>query len=168
MISCALSSIDASYLPLYLLYFFKNIWTTFAARCAKVTTAETTAKFLSCRFPTPGLSMVSFPWSYLQIPGPFDWGTFWRTSTNIGMPNDAGSSPKRSKVLHLCKGFTWSETCGKANMHLACTMEVSKLYPEQTLMLGLETTLLKMGKNLSAFADSFSLCMAYSGPFSAL
>jgi len=47
-------------------------------------------------------------------------------------------------------------------------MEVSKLYPEQTLILGLETTLLKMGKNLSAFADSFSLCMAYSGPFSAL
>ena len=64
------------------------------------------------------------------------------------MPNDAGSSPKRSKVLHLYKGFTWSETCGKANMQVACNMEVSNVYPEQTLMLGLETTLLKWGKIL--------------------
>ena len=49
-------------------------------------------------------------------------------------------------------------------------MYVSKQYPEQTRMLGLEITLLTWGKYgniLSAFAHSCKVCVAYSDPFTA-
>ena len=125
------------------------IWSTPAVRCAKVTTAETTAKFLSCRFPIPGLSWfhslgVSFPW-LVRLQGPLAE----EHSEEHGPISECQVMPglaQRSKVLHFCKGVTWSETCGKANMHLACAMYVSKQYPEQTRMLGLEITLLTWGK----------------------